>query len=256
MKKIATFGLRISTMTLSTKARRADFGAMAIGSAAGFDSQHADAEPDEVDRADDLHRHVEFRHMPEDRGESEGRGDHVGVAADMDAERRHEAGAPSAGKGLRGGVEERGSRKIGEDKRRDGKSNEEIGGRHECSFADRSGAERLVDALHIYPDLAPAGQSDPPGGLVGDAEFEHAGLAVPITSIASVITAPSTQPPETEPRKLPSSSMTRWLPTGRGADPQVSTTVARATPLPARFQASASLRMSVSVESMAAPWIE
>src|SRR5918994_5824366 len=74
-----------------------------------------------------------------------------------------------------------------------------------------------------------------------------------ITSRASVMTAPSTQPPETEPRKLPSSSITRWLPTGRGADPQVSTTVASATPRPARRQASAPLRMSVSVESIANP---
>ena len=58
------------------------------------------------------------------------------------------------------------------------------------------------------------------------------GLPSAITSTASVITAPSTQPPETEPRKLPSSSMTRWLPTGRGAEPQVSTTVASATAAP------------------------
>ena len=37
----------------------------------------------------------------------------------------------------------------------------------------------------------------------------------------------------------PSPSMARWLPTGRGAEPQVSTTVASATPRPARRQASA-----------------
>ncbi len=49
---------------------------------------------------------------------------------------------------------------------------------------------------------------------------------------ASVTTAPSTQPPDTEPRKLPSSSITRLEPTGRGAEPQVSTTVASATPRP------------------------
>ncbi len=35
------------------------------------------------------------------------------------------------------------------------------------------------------------------------------GAPVSITSIASVTTAPSTQPPETEPWKLPSASMTR-----------------------------------------------
>ncbi len=59
---------------------------------------------------------------------------------------------------------------------------------------------------------------------------------------ASVTTAPSTQPPETEPRKLPSSSITRLEPTGRGAEPQVSTTVASATPRPALRQSSAALQ--------------
>ena len=39
--------------------------------------------------------------------------------------------------------------------------------------------------------------------------------------------APSTQPPDTEPKNVPSSLITRLEPAGRGADPQVSTTVAR-----------------------------
>src|SRR5580693_4642450 len=78
------------------------------------------------------------------------------------------------------------------------------------------------------------------------------GLPLSITSSASVTTAPSTQPPDTEPRKLPSSSMTRLEPTGRGAEPQVSTTVASATALPFLRQSSAALRMSLSVESMSA----
>src|SRR5581483_4208723 len=76
------------------------------------------------------------------------------------------------------------------------------------------------------------------------------GLPLSITSIASVTTAPSTQPPDTEPRKLPSSSITRFEPTGRGAEPQVSTTVASATPRPALRQSSAALRMSSSLASM------
>src|ERR1700710_2594011 len=76
------------------------------------------------------------------------------------------------------------------------------------------------------------------------------GLPLSITSIASVTTAPSTQPPDTEPRKLPWSSITRFEPTGRGAEPQVSTTVATATPRPAFFQSSAALRMSSSRASM------
>src|SRR5262245_7263810 len=76
------------------------------------------------------------------------------------------------------------------------------------------------------------------------------GLPLSITSMASVTTAPSTQPPETEPKKLPSWSMTRFEPTGRGAEPQVSTTVASATPRPCRRQSSAALRMSSSRASM------
>src|SRR6202790_4115709 len=71
-----------------------------------------------------------------------------------------------------------------------------------------------------------------------------------MTSSASVTTAPSTQPPETEPRKLPWSSMIRFEPTGRGAEPQVSTTVASATPRPALRQSSAALRMSSSRASV------
>src|SRR5258708_8601489 len=72
------------------------------------------------------------------------------------------------------------------------------------------------------------------------------GLPVSITSMASVTTAPSTQPPDTEPRKLPSLSMTRLDPTGRGAEPHVSTTVASGTSGPSRRQSSAALRMSSS----------
>jgi len=55
------------------------------------------------------------------------------------------------------------------------------------------------------------------------------GLPDPMTSMASVTTAPSTQPPETDPMKLPSASIASWLPTGCGAEPQVSMTVASAT---------------------------
>src|SRR5262245_47191915 len=72
------------------------------------------------------------------------------------------------------------------------------------------------------------------------------GLPLSITSSASVTTAPSTQPPDTLPRKLPSSSITRFEPTGRGAEPQVSTTVASATRRPSARQSSAARRMSSS----------
>src|ERR1700686_1554474 len=77
------------------------------------------------------------------------------------------------------------------------------------------------------------------------------GLPLSMTSSASVTTAPSTQPPDTEPGKLPSPSMPGLEPTGPGAEPQVSTTVASAPALPFLRQSSAALRMSLSVESMA-----
>src|ERR1700760_1231787 len=76
------------------------------------------------------------------------------------------------------------------------------------------------------------------------------GWPLEITSSASVTTAPSTQPPETDPRKVPSSLMTRLEPAGRGAEPQVSTTVASATPWPAFCQSSAAFRISSSRLSM------
>src|SRR5215471_15252162 len=79
------------------------------------------------------------------------------------------------------------------------------------------------------------------------------GLPLSITSIASATTAPSTQPPETDPRKLPSLSITRLDPTGRGADPHVSTTVATATSRPDLRHSSAVLRMSSSRASMKIP---
>src|SRR5580658_5441659 len=78
------------------------------------------------------------------------------------------------------------------------------------------------------------------------------GWPLAITSSASVTTAPSTQPPDTEPRNVPSSLITRFEPAGRGAEPQVSTTVASATPCPAFCQSSAALRMSSSRLSMGA----
>src|SRR5262249_32957797 len=76
------------------------------------------------------------------------------------------------------------------------------------------------------------------------------GLPLSITSSASVTTAPSTQPPETLPRKLPSSSITRCDPPGRARGPQVSTTVASATPRSCPRQSSAAFRISSSRANM------
>jgi hypothetical protein len=64
-------------------------------------------------------------------------------------------------------------------------------------------------------------------------------------------TAPSTQPPETELRValIVNHQVSR---PGAGADPQVSTTVASATPRPSRRQSSAALRISSSRDNIRA----
>ena len=58
-------------------------------------------------------------------------------------------------------------------------------------------------------------------------------------AMASRITAPSMQPPETEPCISPASSTISMLPAGRGEEPQVETTVATATLRPASRQPAA-----------------
>src|SRR5262249_49323678 len=70
------------------------------------------------------------------------------------------------------------------------------------------------------------------------------GLPSAIEASASVTTAPSMQPPDTEPTIAPLSSTASWLPTGRGEEPQVVMTVAIATPLPEAFHLSTWSRMS------------
>src|SRR5215468_5917355 len=70
------------------------------------------------------------------------------------------------------------------------------------------------------------------------------GLPSRITSSASLTTAPSTQPPETEPTMAPLSSTASLAPTGRGEEPQVVTTVASATLEPASRQRAACSRIS------------
>src|SRR5580700_2600218 len=70
------------------------------------------------------------------------------------------------------------------------------------------------------------------------------GLPSRIVSSASPTTAPSTQPPDTEPIKAPSLSTASLEPSGRGEETQVLTTVASATPLPASRQRAACSRIS------------
>src|SRR6516164_5114236 len=70
------------------------------------------------------------------------------------------------------------------------------------------------------------------------------GLPSRIASSASLTTAPSTQPPETEPTIAPLSLTASLAPTGRGEEPQVVTTVANATPDPSSRQRAACSRIS------------
>src|SRR5436305_4235459 len=70
------------------------------------------------------------------------------------------------------------------------------------------------------------------------------GMPSRIVSKASVTTAPSTQPPETEPTKAPSLSTASLEPSRRAEEPQVLTTVASATPLPDSRQRAACSRIS------------
>src|SRR5215831_19711295 len=81
------------------------------------------------------------------------------------------------------------------------------------------------------------------------------GLPSRMTSRASLTTAPSTQPPETEPTIAPLSSTASLAPTGRGEEPQVVTTVASATPDPASRQRAACSRIS-AVSLMLLPFLD
>src|SRR5690242_9829972 len=65
-----------------------------------------------------------------------------------------------------------------------------------------------------------------------------------MTSIAFSYTSLSTQPPETEPHIFPDSEMARLVPTGRGADRRVATTVATTTFSPSSRHLSTSLSIS------------
>src|SRR6476660_2993999 len=70
-----------------------------------------------------------------------------------------------------------------------------------------------------------------------------------MTSIAFSYTSVSTQPPETEPHIFPDSDTARLVPTGRGADLRVATTVATTTFSPATRQDSTSGRISFTLHA-------
>ena len=90
--------------------------------------------------------------------------------------------------------------------------------------------------LHEHLHLAAAGQPDLPGALVVTPKSSSCGVPVSIVFIAASATAPSMQPPDTDPAILPDLVTAIWLPAGRGELPQVSVTVATATCSPAARQ--------------------
>src|SRR5262249_24898495 len=127
----------------------------------------------------------------------------------------------------------------------------ELGGQRDRAACGFGGDHRLdVAALHstrstkisiLPPQARPTSQAC--SSLTP--KSSNRGLPSWIAACASSITAPSTQPPDTEPTKAPSSATASLAPAGRGEEPQVLTTVASATPLPAWRQSAACCSMSV-----------
>ena len=75
--------------------------------------------------------------------------------------------------------------------------------------------------------------------------MQAAGSALGHTCRASVITAPSMQPPLTDPATSMRPPTIMAAPTGRGEDPQVSMTRARAKGRPSSSQARMSFQISL-----------
>jgi hypothetical protein len=91
MKNSATLGFRISTME-SSSARFTVFGGATGWSGEPMRERIMPMPSNQVERARDLHGHVEFRHMFEYGRKPEGGGEDMQVAAKMDAEHRHQSG--------------------------------------------------------------------------------------------------------------------------------------------------------------------
>src|SRR5215472_15761630 len=78
--------------------------------------------------------------------------------------------------------------------------------RHDATYSTFSTNTRMVPPQES-PTFQAVSSATPNSSIFG--------LPLSMTSSASVTTAPSTQPPDTEPRKFPCSSITRLEPTGR-----------------------------------------
>jgi hypothetical protein len=76
----------------------------------------------------------------------------------------------------------------------------------------------LVYPFHKDPDPPSARQAQMSSHLVRNPNSGIPGLLPGFTSKTSVMAEPSMQPPDPDPRKFVSASITRWLLTGWGAD--------------------------------------
>ena len=84
------------------------------------------------------------------------------------------------------------------------------------------GGARRLERLDEDANGATASETRLPGRFVLDAELrDSSACRLRSRPPLRAMTSASTQPPETEPRKLPSASIRSWLPTGCGAEPQV-----------------------------------
>jgi hypothetical protein len=84
--------------------------------------------------------------------------------------------------------------------------------------SDRGRVNILVYPFHKVPDPPSARQAQMSSHLVRNPNSGIPGLLPGFTSKTSVMAEPSMQPPDTDPRKFVSASITRWLLTGWGAD--------------------------------------
>ncbi len=122
------------------------------------------------------------------------------------------------------------------------------------SASSASGRLRRPTGIDQHADRAAAGEAHGKGGLVADAVGQQARHAIgQRLERLGHHRALDAAARDRAHRSRPSPEITSWLPTGRGAEPQVSTTVASAAPRPARCQSSAiSGILSCSARSIAA----
>ena len=96
-------------------------------------ADHADAEPDEIGRAGKLHRHEQLRHMLEHRRQAESGGENMDIAAEMNAQHRHQPGLAAMRDGLGSGVEQGRPGKIGDEQRQRGEGQQGLPGCHQTA---------------------------------------------------------------------------------------------------------------------------